>query len=159
MAQQVLDQTAQERLDYALEKINANFTELYGLVGGGGAGSFATLTTTGLATEQSLQLDTGTKTATATTGAATLNKSSGIITSESLSTAAGADYTLTITNSDIAAADMVLASVALGTATTGTPVVATVKPAAGSVAIVVQNIHASAALNGTIKVAFAVLKA
>lgn len=82
----------------------------------------------------------------------------GVVTSEALTTAAGATYTLTITNSDIAAADQVFASVSLGTATTGMPAVATVAPGAGSVVIVVQNIHASAALNGTIKVAFLVVK-
>jgi hypothetical protein len=106
----------------------------------------------------SLAIDSGTKTATATAGAATLSKGSGVITSEALTTAAGATYTLTLTNTAIAAADMVFASVANGTATTGTPVVATVKPAAGSVVIIIQNIHASAAVNGTLKIAFAVLK-
>lgn len=103
-------------------------------------------------------IDSGTKTATATSGAATLAKSAGVITSEALSTAAGASYTLTLTNSAIAAGDQVLASVALGTATTGTPLITTVKEGAGSVVIIVQNVHASAALNGTIRVKFAVLK-
>ena len=106
----------------------------------------------------SLALDSGTKTATATAGAATLSKSAGVITSEALSTAAGATYTLTLTNTVVATADQVLASVALGTATTGSPVITTVKEGAGSVVIVVQNVHASAALNGTIRIKFAVLK-
>lgn len=106
----------------------------------------------------SLRIDQGTKTATATTGAATLNKNAGVVTSEALSTAAGAAYTLTLTNSAIAAADQVFASVAYGTASAGAPVVTRVQPGAGSVVIVVQNVHASAALNGTIKVSFAVLK-
>lgn len=101
-------------------------------------------------------LDNGT--ATATAGAATLAKLSGVITSESLTTAAGATYTLTITDSVIAATDLVFASVALGTATTGTPVVTTVAPAAGSLVIIIQNIHALAALNGTIKVSFLAVK-
>ncbi len=105
-----------------------------------------------------IELDTGTKTASATAGAATLNKMAGVITSESLTTAAGADYTLTLTNSDIAAADQVFASVQLGSATTGMPTVTTVSPAAGSVVVVVQNIHATAALNGTIKISFSVFK-
>lgn len=105
-----------------------------------------------------LHVDSGTKTATATAGAATLNKSAGVITSEALTTAAGATYTLTLTDSTIAAADQVMASVQLGTATTGMPVVTTVTPAAGSVVIVVQNIHASAALNGTIKISYVALK-
>lgn len=105
-----------------------------------------------------IQLDAGTKTAIATAGAATLNKMAGVITSEALTTAAAADYTLTLTNSDIAASDQVMVSVQLGTATTGVPTVATVTPGAGQVIIVVQNIAASAALNGTIKISFVVFK-
>lgn len=106
----------------------------------------------------SLQLDTGTKTATATAGAATLNKMSGKITSEALTTAGLADYTLTLTNSDIAAADIVLVSVGSGTNTQGDIVCGAVKAAAGSVTIVVRNSHATQALNGTIVISFAVLK-
>jgi len=121
-------------------------------------GNFTTLGSTGLASLQSTQVDTGTKTAAATAGAATLNKNAGVITSEALTTAAGAQYTLTLTNSQVAAADQVMVSVQLGTATTGTPNVCTVTPAAGSVVIVIQNIHATVALNGTIKIAFVVLK-
>jgi hypothetical protein len=105
-----------------------------------------------------LSLSGGTKTATAVAGAVTLAKSSGVITSEALTTAAGATYTLTITNSLIAATDQVYASVALGTSTTGMPTVATVKPGAGSVVIVFQNIHASAALNGTLRISYMLLK-
>ncbi|PZU22216.1 MAG: hypothetical protein DI589_12085 [Shinella sp.] len=103
-----------------------------------------------------ISVDNGT--ASATTGAATLNKVAGKVTSEALTTAAAATYTLTLTNSKIAASDLVFASVALGTATTGTPAVARVTPAAGSAVIVIQNIHASAALNGTIVVSYAVVK-
>ena len=105
-----------------------------------------------------MALDSGTKTATATSGAATLNKSAGVITSEALSTAAASTYTLTLTNSTIAATDQVFASVSTGTSTTGMPCITTTKPGAGSVVIVVQNVAASGALNGTIKIAFHVLK-
>jgi hypothetical protein len=112
-------------------------------------------TTPGAGTFVPLHIDSGTKTATATTGAATLNKNAGVITSESLTTAAGATYTLTLTDSTIAAADQVFASVQYGSSTTGTPAIATVTPSAGQVVILVQNIHASAALNGTIKISFA----
>ncbi len=95
----------------------------------------------------------------ATAGAATLNKAAGVITSETLTTAPlPPSYTLTLTNSSIAVGDQVLASVALGTATTGTPVITSVKEGAGSVVIVVKNIDASAALNGTLRIKFAVLK-
>ena len=98
--------------------------------------------------------------ATATAGAATLNEAgSGVITSEALVTAANALYTLTLTNNMVGAADIVLASVAYGTATTGSPVVTRITPAAGSVVIIVRNgVTGDAALNGTIKVSFLVIK-
>lgn len=98
--------------------------------------------------------------ATATAGAATANGSVGKITSEALSTAQNAIYTLTLTNSAIAAADVVVASVANGTNTQGTPIIGRVQPAAGSVVIQVINQHASAqALNGTVVVSYQVIKA
>jgi hypothetical protein len=123
------------------------------------AGAFTTLSSTGLGTLASIKVDTGTKTASATAGAATLNKNAGVITSEALTTAAGATYVLDITNSTAAAADQVTASVQFGTSTTGTPAVTSVSTAtAGHIIVTVQNIHASAALNGTIKVSFVVHK-
>jgi hypothetical protein len=101
----------------------------------------------------------GVSTATATAGAATLAATVGKVTSESLTTAQNAFYTLTITNTAIAAADAVFASVANGTNTQGTPMVVRVTPAAGSLVIVLQNKHASAeALNGTLVVSFFAVK-
>lgn len=95
-------------------------------------------------------------TATATAGAATLDNRFGKVTSEALTTAQNAIYTLTITNPSIRATDIVFASVANGTNTQGSPVVTRVQPAAGSLVILVANLHASAqALNGTIVVSFA----
>lgn len=105
-----------------------------------------------------LSVGSGTKTATATAGAATLNKSAGTVTSDALTTAAGANYTLTITNSFVAAGDQAFASVANGTNSAGLPVVATVTPGAGTLTVVVRNAHASAALNGTLLVSFVALK-
>lgn len=93
-------------------------------------------------------------TASATSGAATLANKCGVITSEALTTAAGVQYTLTVTDTSVAAADLCLASVGVGTSTTGWPTLSSVAPAAGSLVIVVTNIHASAALNGTIKISF-----
>lgn len=102
----------------------------------------------------------GSGTATASSGAATLNNRFGVITSEALTTAQNAIYTLTITNSAIKAGDLVFASVQNGTNTQGTPMIGTVTPANGSVVIQVINKHASAeALNGTLKIAFAALGA
>src|SRR5690348_4962482 len=95
-------------------------------------------------------LSGATGTATATSGAATLNKQAGVITTESLTTAQDASYTLTITNSRVGTGSIVLASVANGTNTQGTTVVTKVTPAAGSIVIIVTNKHASAqAFNGT----------
>jgi hypothetical protein len=96
----------------------------------------------------------------AVAGAATLAALQGKVTSEALTTAQNAIYTLTLTNTQIAAADIVLVSVANGTNTQGSPTVTRVSPAAGSVVILVANLHASAqALNGTIVVSFVVIKA
>jgi hypothetical protein len=98
--------------------------------------------------------------ATATTGAATLEAIAGKVTTESLTTAQNAAYTLTLTNPSIAAADIVLVSVANGTNTQGTPALVRVTPAAGSVVIIVRNSHASAeAFNGTLVISFFVVKA
>lgn len=94
--------------------------------------------------------------ATATAGAATLNAQLGVITSESLTTAAGADYTLTVTNSRVKADSVVLASVKTGSNTKVGLAVHEVTPADGSVVIKVRNNNA-AALDGTIKVSLVVL--
>lgn len=99
----------------------------------------------------------GTITATASSGAATLNKPLGVITSEAITTASGASYTLTLTNSTVSATSVVLASTNLGAGTGGTPCVTSVTPDDGSVVILVKNVHASAAFNAAIKVAFRVL--
>ena len=106
-----------------------------------------------------ISIDKGTKTATATGGAATLNKSSGKITTESLNTAAAGTYTLTLTNSRVVAADQVFVSLANGTNTGGSAQVQSVTPGAGSVVIVIRNAHVSTAFNGTLVVSFAVFKA
>lgn len=102
----------------------------------------------------------GSGTATATAGAATLNNRFGVVTSEALTTAQNAFYTLTITNSAVKATDLALASVANGTNTQGTPMIEKVSVAADELVIRVVNKHATAeAFNGTIKVTFAVLGA
>jgi hypothetical protein len=102
---------------------------------------------------------TGTKTATATAGAATLSKSSGVITTEALTTAAGAAYTLTLTNTEVGTTDIVLASLNQGTNSAGLPVLVRASPGNGSATFIVQNMHASAALNGTLQVRFVVFNA
>jgi len=93
-------------------------------------------------------------TGTAISGAVTLNQGAGFITSESLSTAAGATYALTLTNSFIDANTMIFGTSALGTATQGTADVTTTIDGAGSATINVKNIDATNAFNGTILIGF-----
>src|SRR5688572_4628699 len=95
-------------------------------------------------------------TATAIAGAATLSKPSGTITSESLTTAAGADYGFMLTNTLISATSKVFVTVDTGSNTTEGISVQRVTPGSGSVGIIVRNTHASAAWNGTIKISFVV---
>ena len=96
-------------------------------------------------------------TGTSTSSAATINAAAGTITTESLTTAAGATYTMTLTNSFIAAADVVLCTVS--STGTGSPAITEVTPAAGTCVILVQNVHASAAFNAVLLIKFAVVKA
>lgn len=95
--------------------------------------------------------------ATAVAGAATDTHTSGQITSEALTTAAAAEYLLTLTNPKVNADSVVLVSVFSGTNTTIGIAVHEVTPGAGSVTIRVCNTHASAAWNGTIVISYTVL--
>lgn len=100
----------------------------------------------------------GSGTATAAAGAATLNNRFGKVTTESLTTAQNANYTLTITNSAIVAGDLCMASVANGTNSQGTPIIVSVTPANGSLVVIVRNAHdAVLAFNGTLVVTFVAL--
>lgn len=104
----------------------------------------------------SIEVDEGT--ATASSDAATVSKMAGKVTSEAKTTAAAGSFTLTITNTVVAATSIILCSVANGTNTQGIPVIALVTPGAGSFTVQVFNLHASQALNGTLVVSFLVLK-
>lgn len=109
---------------------------------------------TGLRTVGLSEIRMATNTAVATGGAATLAKNIGKITTEALTTAGQVDYTLTLTNTEAAAADYCFVSVANGTNTQGTPVVSTVVTSANTVTIKINNAHASQALNGTLVISF-----
>lgn len=99
-------------------------------------------------------------TVTAASAAATLNAQAGVITSEALTTAQNAFYTLVLTNNKIAATSLVFATVEDGSNTQGTPMIGQVKPGAGTCTIEVINKHAtSEALNGTLKIRFFVINA
>jgi hypothetical protein len=99
-------------------------------------------------------------TGTEATNAVTINKPAGKITTSALTTAAGASYTITLTNSAILSTSylMVTAGTYSGTlGTNGVPRVNVTAIAAGSATIVVSNSHASNALSGTQIIYFQVI--
>lgn len=99
-------------------------------------------------------------TGTASSAAVTINDLFGIITTEALTTAQNAVATVTLTNSKVAAGDLVLATLGNGTNTQGTPVLTRSSVTASTVTFKISNMHASAeALNGTLKIYFMVVKA
>ena len=79
------------------------------------------------------------------------------ITSEALTTAAAATYTLTVTNPRIQASSTILGSVKYGTSTQGEPVVGLITPADGSAVIEIANRAAADALDGTIVIDLVVI--
>jgi hypothetical protein len=88
-----------------------------------------------------------------TAATATLNNKCGVITTETLSSSTNSLYTLTLTNSAATVGDIVLATVGLGTATTGAPNVEQVTTTAGQVVISVRQ-NTSTSFNGTLKINF-----
>jgi hypothetical protein len=87
---------------------------------------------------------------TGASGASTLNNDSAIITTESLSTAAGVTYTETFNSNAITATSLVFVSIANGTNSAGIPVLSTVLPGAGKATIVIENNSTTTAFNGTL---------
>lgn len=104
------------------------------------------------------RIKVGFGTGTASSNAVTINRASGIITTEALTTAAGATQAITLTSNKIQAGDAVMAIVDPASSA-GTPVVANVAVSASTAVVLVKNIHASDALNAAIKIYFVVLTA
>lgn len=95
--------------------------------------------------------------ATSTAAAATINKQSGVVTTESLTTAAASAYAFTLTNSQISSSSVVSAFLMGGSNTTRGLEIRCI-PVAGSVAISIFNNNvAGTALNGTLIFGFEVL--
>lgn len=86
----------------------------------------------------------------------TLNKATGQITTVALTTAAGAEERFTVTNSAVAATDVVVCTTTYAGA--GTPAVVCGKVAAGSFDVVITNLHAANALDALMVINFAVIK-
>lgn len=104
------------------------------------------------------QINADSGTGTASSGAVTVSKMAGVITSESLTTTAGNAATITVTNTLVAATDLIFVTQVGGTNSAGTPIIKAV-PGSGSFVITLDNKHASAAFNGTFILAFLVVKA
>lgn len=103
------------------------------------------------------ELSSGAVTGTSVAGAITINGQLGTITTASLTTAAGADFTLTITNPRFDAGGQLFVTVGNGSNTTVPCYAHSVSMAEDSAVIKVRNAHASAALNGTLTIAFLAL--
>lgn len=99
-------------------------------------------------------------TSTSAAGAVTLNAKAGIITTESLTTASQATYTLTITNSQVTVGDLVLGTIQNGSNTTGIPVLESVVPGAGILTVKIGNASTTTTpFGGSLKFSFVDLSA
>ena len=94
---------------------------------------------------------------TCSSNAVTISKQSGVVTTESLTTAGGASQAITITNTLITTASVVLCQLQGGSnnATKNLDLVAV--PGNGSVVVTIYNLTASTALNGTLVFGFLVV--
>lgn len=88
--------------------------------------------------------------------AVTLNTVCGQITTVALTTAAAAEETFTVNNSQCLATDVVVVSTTYNGA--GTPVVSVQAQAAGSFKINITNLHAANALNAVLVINFAIIR-
>lgn len=88
----------------------------------------------------------------------TLSTKCGKVTTVALTTAAGAEELFTVTNTKVALTSVVVPTIT-GYAGAGTPVAFVKTVAAGSFALGITNLHASAALDAAVSVNFVVLEA
>lgn len=137
MAQQLLDQAGNEQFSRLVQKLNEMFTELYGTTDAANGAAITALTARVAALEN--------------------NTVAGETTSGSLTTAAGATASLTITNAAIVATSKLSVSIKNGTNSAGTPELVSVTPGTGSATVVVKNDHATDAFNGTLKLEYIVV--
>ena len=107
-----------------------------------------------MSTNFSLGSGTASCTGTGGTSTATLANRFGKLTTAALTTAAAGVHVITLTNTQVKASDIAFASVALGTATTGEPVVTNIACGSGTLVITVKNVAAAAAVNGTLVVSY-----
>lgn len=114
------------------------------------------ITTLNIATGGKIKGDVGT--GTAVSNALTISKMAGVITTEALTTAGGANQAIVLTNTVIAAGDVILITLAGGTNTTKNITLQAVATA-NTGTITIYNNTAATALNGTLIINFLVIKA
>lgn len=107
---------------------------------------------------QVVQGQTAVTQATSITTGVTCSAYSGVITTVSQTVAAGAEAEFTVTNTNVAATDVVVACIKTHTSA-GSFIVAVSAVAAGSFKLHLTNLHASAAGNNVLVINFIVLKA
>lgn len=88
----------------------------------------------------------------------TINALSGTITTDATSLAAAAEATFVVTNSKVAATDVVVVAVKSGGTTPGSTWASVTAVAAGSFSITVSNLHASTADTAALVINFVVIK-
>lgn len=103
-----------------------------------------------------LQLNTDTQTA--SSNAVTTTAQGGVITTESLTTAAGATQAITINKAGVVAGDLAFANISGGTNTRAV-IVQSVVAGTGTITVTIRNVEASNALNGTVKINWQHVKA
>lgn len=93
-------------------------------------------------------------TGTTASHAVTMDNTSGVITTEALTTAGLATETITVTDAKANVGSIIFCTVENGTNTQGTTVVGPITPGAGSFTVGIRNVHATQPLNGTLKLRF-----
>lgn len=95
--------------------------------------------------------------ATSNTTAVTITTQAGIITTQSMNTGADSALQFTINHPDVTASNVVLANLMNYAGSAGLPSLYIDNTTTGSFVATIQNHHASAALNGSVKISYFIL--
>lgn len=101
-------------------------------------------------------MDGGTWTGAA--GAVTVNKNSGVITTESLATAAASNTTYTVTLAGLTSGDVFLCQISDLSNSVGSPAIRKVVVTTNTATLTIANYSATVAFSGTFKILFQVVK-
>lgn len=124
-----------------------------------GAKTIPAITATALTFAAGGTIDGDTGTGTCSSNAVTISKMGGIVTTESLNTAGGASQAITITNTTVAAGDLILIGRQGGTNSNTQNYTINAVATTNTITATIYNNTAATALNGTIIFSFLVIKA